>query len=389
MKCKIILKIATLFTIVFVFITGCSSNQTQGTGKESENKVRTSQQKSNDKTISMVVARGKVSQSVGLLSVPVVLKNTGSNNTVINSKNFTLKIENQSIKPISIPGEASDYHLDFSSGKVFNGIISFYLGTDLSKKQIKNMKLYYTLDNDKKVEASVLDTTVDQKNIASSMTNQLTPIGEYYRNIISFVKSVQSNKGNPPTIKNQFNDEKYDRFKLWVVIPSSNSRYIVVKALNQTNTDITVPLSDFEISDRDNNETQISPAYRNYNLLIPHGKYATAVIPLENNISDKAKPYTTKLRTNNSEFFDTKKSIYPVETVFGEGGKDLTNLFILSPSQYNTKLISWSKPVLNIQKNSLKISVQINDYFALKLQAKPFKLIGYNDDETIGDKETA
>lgn len=348
------------------------------------------QRQQQKKTVDMTLAKGKITQSAGIMTIPIVLKNTGTNSTVINSQNFTLKIQGYKFKPLKIPGEASDYHLDFNQDNVFNNTISFYLGKKLNNKQLKYVDLYYKMDNGKEVKASQLTNSTSQNDLRASYNQKSTDIGTYYKNITNYTKQLkeaEKSGSQPSSLNNTFQDPNYDRLKMWCVVPTKDSSNVIIKILNQTNTDIQIPFEDIELSDKDNGETQVAPSYRNYSLLIPHGKYAMVTVPLESKVSKSGEPYTLKVRTSDSDFFSTSDAIYPVETVFSENGSDISKLFSLTPDEYIKSQISWSKPDLNIEDNTLGVTVEVKDYFALNFKPKKFKLIAYNDDGTVGDKE--
>ncbi len=383
------LKLVFLLGSVSLLLTACSSRQSAPTESLSQNENK---QKKN-KTISMELARGKISQSAGMITVPVILKNTGTNSTVINSNNFTLKIKDQSFKPFTIKGEASDYHLDFSNNNTFNNTISFYLGSALTRQELKDVQLFYTMDNGNNIKAQVNNNATDQKYLTTNMTQNMKHIGEYYSDIIDYKKQLkqaeESDSDNLPALKDMFQDNEYDHFKMWVVLSKSDPNTIVIKVLNQSNTDVSIPFDNLEVVDKSNVETRIAPSYRNYYLVVPYGKYAMVSVPLQDKVDVKSEPLTTKVRkdNNSSDFFDTKKSIYPIETVVSSNSGDINELFTLNPSTYEKSQIDWSNPVLDIQKNEFKSTVEISDYFALVYSKKKFKLVGLNKDSTIGDIE--
>ena len=379
------IKALTLLGVLSITLTACKSKPAPQFSNDSD-----SGQQQQKKTVAMELARGKITQSAGIMTIPIVLKNTGTNSTVINSQNFTLKIQGYKFKPMKIPGEASDYHLDFDQGNVFNNTISFYLGKKLTSSQLKYVQLYYKLDNGKEVKATQLTNSTSQNELQASYNQKSTDIGTYYKNIKDYtqqVKKAEKTGEQPASLNNTFQDSNYDRFKMWCVVPNKDSSNVIIKVLNQTNTDIEIPFDDIELSDKENDETRISPSYRNYTLLIPHGKYAMVTVPLESKVSKAGEPFTVKVRTNNADFFSTSDAIYPIETVFSENGSDISKLFSLTPDEYIKSQISWSNPKLDIDGNTLDVTVQVKDYFALRFKPKRFTLIGYNDDGTIGDKE--
>lgn len=381
MMFKKVTVIATV-ALTMLTLTGCGNSETPhlaGSGLGTQRK---------QKTVDMSLARGKISQSSGLMTIPVVLKNIGTNSTVISSKNFTLEIQGHKFKPFAVPDEASDYHQDFDSNRTWNNTLSFYLGTTLAKGQLKYVNLYYQMDNGKKIKAKILTTSTDQSDIRSTLNHDMKSLGNYYQGIIDFTTKakVAEKEGNSLDLKDCFSDQDYDKFKIWVVIPKSDPSNVIIKILNQTNTDVSIAFNDLELVDKNNDETRVSPSYRNYFLIVPHGKYSMISLPLESKLQISQKPFTTKVRTRDS-FFSTKEAIYPIETVISTNGKNINTLFSLTPKEYLNGNIFWSKPVLDIPNNKLFVTVEINDYFALHANAKAFSLVGLNADKTVGEKE--
>ena len=89
---------------------------------------------SSQKTLNVQLLRGKFEQCSGLISVPVVLKNTGTNRTLIDSNNFALHLGGKTYHPYEISGEASDFHINFASKNTYQNTITFNVGKQLSSK---------------------------------------------------------------------------------------------------------------------------------------------------------------------------------------------------------------------------------------------------------------
>lgn len=375
-------KLTVVLFLATVLLSGCANNKMPDlSNKNSSSKVDQDKQP----TVAIALARGKILQSSGLITIPVVLKNIGSNSTVISSKNFTLEVQGHKFNTFNAPGEASDYHQDFDSNRIWNNTLSFYLGTTLTPKQLQHVKLFYQMDNGKEIQAKVLTTSTNQNNIRSNLNNHMKSIGTYYSDITSFVK--KNKEGEDISLKDSFSDPDYDKFKTWIVVPKKDPHNIIIKVLNQSNTDISISFNNIELVDRNNVETRVAPSYRNYFLIIPHGKYAMASVPMESKLDVSRKPFSTKVRADDNDFFSTQDAIYPIETVISSNGKDINSLFSLTPKEYKKCNISWSKPVLDFENNKLSVTVELKDYFALHAKAKAFSLVGVNKDKTIGDKE--
>ena len=139
-------KLTVVLFLATVLFSGCANNKMPDLTNKNNSKVDQDKQP----TVAIALARGKILQSSGLITIPVVLKNIGSNSTVISSKNFTLEVQGHKFNTFNASGEASDYHQDFDSNRIWNNTLSFYLGTTLTPKQLQHVKLFYQMDNGKK-----------------------------------------------------------------------------------------------------------------------------------------------------------------------------------------------------------------------------------------------
>ncbi|MCT7871400.1 MAG: hypothetical protein N4Q18_10445, partial [Lactobacillus crispatus] len=83
LKKKIITSLILLFSPLF--LSACASQQTapdvSGTDEQKQ------------PTVDVSLRQGQLSQSAGLITMPVLLRNTGTNSTVVSSRNFALHIQ--------------------------------------------------------------------------------------------------------------------------------------------------------------------------------------------------------------------------------------------------------------------------------------------------------
>ena len=239
-----------------------------------------------------------------------------------------------------------------------------------------------------------MTASFDQEKTKSDLTTNMKQIGDYYTDIKQYMQQVHDAKQQGediPSLKDQFQDADYDKFRMWVLINKKDPQNIILQAYNQTNTDIAVPFSDIEIVNKTGDELQVDPAYRNYFLCLPHGKFEIITVPLEGNPSMTQAPFTMKLKQSDdsgtsNNFFSTKSSYYPIETVVTDA-KDISTAFSLTPNQYAKGSITWSKPVLNFKDRTFKCTVDLNDIFALRSDRTKYSLVGIDKDGTDGDIE--
>lgn len=370
-------------------LTACGKSNSN-----SEKEQNRSSSLSSQKTLNVQLLRGKFEQCSGLISVPVVLKNTGTNRTLIDSNNFALRLGGKTYHPYEISGEASDFHINFASNNTYQNTITFNVGKQLSSKQLSAVKLTYLDDQGKEEGAKVAKNNIAQTDIRTNMTGlTTTDLGTYYKNSINYLKMVNKQKARdpkstPPTLEQRFQDDAYDKLHMWVVIPRTGNiagKNAVVKVLNATKTDFTLNYSDFELVDHDSNEYQVSPDYRNYSVYLPHGKYTTLVVPFETPLRSSEKPYHVEVRADTSgtnpsgSFMSTKESFNPVETVFS---KEVTanTLFSLSADKYPQNFIKWNNQQVNLEKNEITATVQLSDYFNLDNVMANYQVVSTNDD---------
>ena len=387
MSLKKALKFGSVLLLAPLFLTACASEQAAPDfGGESESQKQ--------KTVDVSLYSGQPSQSAGLLTLPVILKNTGTNSTVVASRNFTLKIQGHTFKPFKIDKTPADFHMNLSSGEVFNDTLAFYLGTTLTQKQLKKIQLTYEMDNGNIRDAKYMSPNFDQSNTRSDITQNMKSIGDYYSDIKDYIKQskqARSQGQSPNSLNNQFQDPDYDKFRVWTLINKKDPKNIILQVYNQTNTDIAVPFSDIELVSNSGDELQVDPEYRNNYLCVPHGKFEVITVPLEGKPDMTDSPFNLYVKSSNSgsssnNFFSTKNTYYPIESVITDAS-DISGAFTLAPNQYTKGSIQWSKPVLNFKDRTFSCTVELNDLFTLKADRTKYSLVGIDKDGTDGDEE--
>ena len=368
-----------------LLLGGCSS-ATQTTPQSNSVSSNSSSSQQEEKPVDFFY--GIREQAQGILTIPVSLVNNQDSDMDLSSQNFILKAYGHSFRPFQISGEASDFHATVSSGSSYRNILSFYLGTDLTDKQLRQRVTLYYDNNGKRVKAEKLTKDAEQ-SVNSSTPNGSTDLATYYSNTISYVKQLKKDAkdgSSSASIEDQFDDADYDKLYFWAIGSKYNKNKIYAKIANKTNTDFYLNMSEMELLNPNGNEIHVDPDYQDNYILIPHGKTVNTVIPLEADISKADSPYTVQFRTDSdSSFFNTSSAFHPVEMVFSDS-KTLQNAFSLSPDQYPSGAIEWKNP--KFQKNSFSVDVSLKDYFVIGAKAEKFKLVGLNRDGTVGDSET-
>ena len=360
-------------------LTACGNKVTTSVGQQ---KVQNNNQ---PKNVQLNFNYGDIAQSEGLLTVPVFINNAGTNSTVISSQNFTLIIDGHKFKPFQIEGEPGDFHDDLGASNSWQNTLSFYLGTDLTRKQLKQAYFEYEADNGSKIRGKYLNSSDAQAKM-QNVTFKATTLGNYYSSSEAYIEQAKEelkNSGSVNSLKSQFRDNKYDRFRLWFVGSSKYPDIILIKAINNTNTDLVFPFSSFQLKDKDKNDIRVHPSYRNYAVQIPHGKSINIGIPMETKLSAKEAPYTVMFRgDNDSTFTSTAKTFNPAEAVFNDS-KDLDKAFATEPDQYPKRDIKWLSPKLG--KKDLTVTVKLFDYFYIEADKDKYRLVGLNNDGTVGE----
>lgn len=373
-------KVLSAMAFVSLFLVGCSKSTTPQVGS-SQSSSSSSSVQVDDVTLKYTT----FTQAQGVISIPIVLTNNSSSTLDLSSENLTLTVFGHKLKPFQISGEASDFHSTLNAGSSYKNIISFYLGTTLTKEDLKHISLTYKMNNGKTTTATKLTA---EDNVNATQANY-TELSDYYSNTIAYNEDLakSENDGTSSTnIEEKFNDADYDKLYFWVIGSKYNSKQIYLKIVNKTSTDFYLDFSTIELVNSNGNEIHIDPNYQSNVLLIPHGKSVNVIVPLESAISNSEVPYTVEFRTDtNSSFFNTKKAFNPVEFVFSNS-KLLKDVFTVSPVNYPENGISWKKP--SFSKNTLSVGVSLNDYFVIHAEASKFKLVGLNKDGSVGDSET-
>ena len=379
-------RILTLLAIVpcLLALGGCSS-ATQSTQQSSASSSSSSSSATEQPTVNLYY--GLCEQAQGVLSIPVGIINNLNDDLDLSSRNFVLKAYGHSFKPFQIDGEASDFHETVSSGSTYKNVLSFYLGTTLTDKELKrHVSLYYD-NNGKMIKA---DQITQEVQSSLDTPSGYTDLAQYYNDTVAYNKELKKNAtagDSSSSIEDQFGDSDYDKLYFWVIGSKYNSNKVYAKIVNKTNTDFYLDAaSEMELVTPTGNEIHVDPDYQSNVILIPHGKTVNTVIPLEAKISKADSPYTVQFRTStDSSFFSTNSAFHPVEAVVSDS-KTLENAFTLSPDQYPSNSIEWKNA--KISGNTLSIGVSLKDYFVISAKAEKFKLVGLNKDGTVGDSET-
>lgn len=383
MKVKKLIGTFVVLLSSLALLTACGNKATQSVGQQQARNTST------QKAVQLDMWHGDMAQSQGIITMPVVINNAGTNNTVISSQNFTLVIEGHKFKTFQVEGEPADFHTNLQSTGTWSNLISFYLGTELNKKQLKQVRLEYDADNGSVVKSKYLSSS-DAPSKLQSISKTGTDLANYYSQIAEYIKQSKTNlkAGNKPnSLSSQFQDSKYDQFRFWVLGSSKFPNVAIFKAINNTNTDMYLPLADIQLEDKDKNDIQVHPTYRSYIISIPHGKTITLGIPLETDLKGSETPYQVQLRSANGSttaFTSTKGTFYPATVVFNDSS-DFSKAFMITPDQYPKENIAWKNP--QIKKNTLSVDVKLYDYFYINSDKSKYLLVGLNNDGTIGDKE--
>lgn len=381
-KYSSVLKISMFMVTASLLLTGCANKATMPSAQQKQ--VNQNQQQN----VQLGIFMGDPAQDQNMITIPVIINNTGTNKTVISSQNFTLKIDGHKFKPLQIPGETSDFHNDLASNGCWQNTISFYVGTKLSNKLLQSVELSYLSDNGKQVKADYIKSADAPKQMQNVNFSGYTSVPDYYSNVADYItQSIQERKNGSParSLKDQFKDSKYDKFRIWGTASSKYPDLIILKMANNTNTDMYLPLSSIELKDSDKNEIRVHPTYRNYSILLQHGKTINVAIPMESNLKKEESPYQLLFRSSNNGSFETSNGTFnPAEFVFNDS-KDLSNALEIEPDQYPKDGIKWKSPKLS--KDTLTVDAKLYDFYYINSEVGKYRIVGLNNDGTVGDSE--
>ena len=388
--------------LLSVLLTGC---QRIGGASPKTQSQSTTKQVSNNSSFKFYF--GDVDQSAGIISAPVIISNSGKQDMTLVSKNFSLDIDGNRVKLLHVPGEANDFHVNMNSGDNWSNVISFYVGGRLSNADISRMKMIYTTDDGvehvaSNVSASKLNSILG--NDSGDDSSSENTISSYYQNMKNYLKEQKENNsssgGNTDSVnslKDEFNDSKYDHLRTWMVVSYKDPSTVLIKVLNETNTDFTFSLNNLEFVDSSGEETKVASDYSSFQIDLLHGKSTTVVVPLESKLSKSNAPYQVKLLSddnsssdsdNDDNYFSTSATPYPIELAMNNA-TDYSSVFQAQPDELNDSSMQWGKGKISWSNDTLSISVSLSDVFSIKNDFTKYKLVGIERDGTKGDVESA
>lgn len=378
-------RIAVAIVSCFLLLSGCGTNKATIRSQQTQAQQGQSNQ---PKNIDLKLSYGGACQTENLITVPVIVNNIGKNSTVISSRNFSLIIDGHKLKPFQANGEPSDFHSDLAANASWQNTLSFYAGTKVANKLLNAAYVEYEADNGKTVRGNLITNAHAQEEI-QKMTFNATSLGDYYAKAADYItESKESIKtGNAPSsLKNQFQDSKYDQLRVWMLNSTKYSDIVIIKVLNMTNTDMILPFGDFQVEDKDKNDIQSHPDYRPYTALIPHGKAITLGIPMEAKLRKSEQPYQVMFRPSHSgAFINTKKTFNEAEFALNDS-KDLSTAFKTTPDKYPEGGVKWKK--VDFGKKELVVKATLYDYFYIQVNKEKYALVGLNNNGTVGDSAT-
>lgn len=377
-------RIAVAIVSSFLLLTGCRRNKATLRSQESQMQGQSNQ----TQNIDLKLSYGGVCQTENLITVPVLINNVGKNSTVISSRNFSLIIDGHKLKPFQANGEPSDFHNDLAANASWQNTMSFYAGTKVANKFLNSAYVEYKADNGKTVKGKLITNAQAQEEI-QKMTFNATSLGDYFAKSADYITASKESikTGNAPSsLKNQFQDSKYDQLRVWMLNSTKYSDIVLIKVLNMTNTDMVLPFGDFQLEDKDKNDIQPHPDYRPYTALIPHGKAITLGIPMETKLRKSEQPYQVMFRPSHvGAFVNTKKTFNEAEFALNDS-KDLSTAFKTTPDEYPEGGVKWEK--VKFGKKELEIKVTLYDYFYIHANKEKYALVGLNNNGTVGDSAT-
>lgn len=369
-----------------VVLSACTSSATRKAPQTSQQQgAETTAQNTKFK-----LYRGTFLQSNGVISVPIIADNGSNKDIMLASRNIKLYVDGQKVDMMQVKDQPSDFHDTVASSNKWNNIISFYVGTTLSKKDLDNCQVAFTNDNGQKIIAQPISADKVSTLLSDSTstgTNNDDTLSTYYQNMIDFQKNQLSDSRSTESLENRFNDSKYDNLHSFAITSTKHPDEALIFIYNGTNTDFVLNLSNLEVIDDDGSETMVDPEFRNYQIRIPHGKYVNAVIKFEAKLSDNLSPYQVRLKDKDGNFFDTKKSPYPIQFAINNSTK-YEEALSGAPDELNSDAVKWSKAKL--KGKTLTVNVRLISYFNLKAEKiSDYKLVGIDNDGNEGDVEKA
>lgn len=391
MKIKKIWKLILGLGMLMFFglsLSACGNPATQKSPTSSANQSA-SQSAQNTK---FRLYHGAFLQANGIISTPLLADNGSQDDVMIASRNLALYVDGQKVPILQQKAQPADFHVTVGSQSQWTNLVSFYVGTKLSDKDLGKVQLVLNTDDNKKMVVEGISpddasSTLSNNDTASSGNNKTTDLSDYYSQIIDFQKDQLSDSQNSPSLEDKFNDNQYDNLHTFMVASTKSPNIILMLIHNGTNTDFTFDLSNFEVIDKDGQETLADPEFRNYTLQVPHGKYADVLVKMEGNLKQSEAPYTVRFKNDDGNFFDTKQAPYPVEMAMNSA-TDFQNAFVGAPDELGDDATKWTKAKL--KGNELNVNVKLTSYFNLKADnISDYQLVGVDSAGNDGDTEKA
>lgn len=398
---KFVLTIITLSEILL--LSGCmkapttntignstkNTTSTVATPKEKAvaNRVQLGNNNPKNKPNCVDIGFGKPIYAAGITSIPIAVKNTGTNVTQFNQDRFSLVIGSSRYNFFHKPGMADDFQIKLESGDVWESVLSFSTKGNLDQSKINNAKVELKTSAGPVVAGGFIPNNMDWSTSEPHMVqHDFESIPAFYVDQNKFVEERDDPDGN----KTKQSEEEITRvshpedfaFRMKPVLTKSgdkSTKLVLLSITNGTGQNMLLKLSDIQLTDKKNRDVTIDDYLQHFSVFVPGGKSVNALIKLTDNISLSDEPYKVSFNTNGGDhYMFTDKTTSPIGLSFIHAKND-EDLFLLTP---DTLTASGNQISANIDQTlkGIKVSYTLNKSNGMKYNTSGFELT-YSENE--------
>lgn len=405
MKSRLIRRLViTIFSIgVITLLSGCTNarsvksisfnnkNATNTTVTPKKNTVvkrvqlGNNNQKNNPNFVDIGV--GRPLYAAGIVSIPIAVKNTGTNVTQFNQDRFSLVIGSSRYKFFHKSGMADDFQIKLEPGDVWESVLTFSTTGNLNQDKVNSAKVELKTSAGQVVEGGFIPNNMDWSTSNPKMMNHdFESIATFYVNQSKFVEQ----RDDPDKDKAKLTEEQVtgiphpDKFAFRMKPILTKQHDIATKLMfltitNGTGQNMLLKLSDLQLTDNKNMDLAIDDYLQHFSIFVPGGKTVNALIKFADNIQLSDAPYKIAFNTNGGDhYMFTDKTTSPIGLSFIHAS-DEGDLFTLTPDAVQA---SGNQISANIDENlkGIKVSYNLNKSNGMKYNQSDFELT-YSESE--------
>ncbi|MCM1635818.1 hypothetical protein [Latilactobacillus sakei] len=374
-------------------VSGTNKNTTTTTDTTKENAVAKRVQLGNNNPKNnpnyVDIGVGRPIYAAGIVSIPIAVKNTGTNTTQFNQDRFSLVIGSSRYNFFHKSGMADDFQIRLEPGDVWESVLSFSTKGNLNQAKINQAKVELKTSSGKVVNGGFIPNNMDWSTSEPRMVNHdFESIASFYVDQNKFVEQrddpdKSKTKQSEEEITQVPNPEKF-AFRMKPVLTKSgdkSTKLIFLTITNGTGQNMLLKLSDMQLTDTKNLDTTVDDYLQHFSVFVPGGKSVNTLMKLTDSISLSNAPYKVAFNTNGGDhYMFTDKSTSPIGLSFIHAVKE-EDLFTLTPDAVQA---SGNQISANIDETlkGIKVSYNLNKSNGMKYNTSGFELTYSESDDT-------